>query len=254
MRYRRIEDRVLGEVESVAIKRPDFDYTNAWSPSLVLDSLGRVHGAWNQHYPATLGVCAGNLVDEASSVTRLNGDISENEKGGYPSIAIDGGGRSWVFWESFGWDLLSGKSQRILASCDESGDGTWSLPYTLTVDDQTHFNQSPRAVADDSEGIWSVWSGRDAGGRRPWGVYISRLTGGEWSGPVRLSEEGENARAPAIAAGREGELWIAWHSGVGEEMIIRVLEYTAASGVAAGAESGRELTSLGVSGWPTPGR
>jgi hypothetical protein len=254
MRYRRIEDRVLGEVESVAIKKPDFDYVNAWSPSLVLDSLGRVRGAWNQHYPATLGVCAGNLVDEASSVTRLNGDINENEKGGYPSIVIDGRGRSWVFWESFGWDPLSGKPQRILASCDEAGDNTWSLPYTLTLDDQTSFNQAPRAAVDGRGVIWTVWSGRDADGERPWGVYLSRFTGEEWSVPERLSDEGESARAPAIAAGREDELWIVWHSGVGEEMRIRVLEYSAGLGVTAGAESGRELTSLGVSGSSTPGR
>jgi hypothetical protein len=221
--YRTIENRVLGDIRSVAIKKPAIDYVNAWYPSLVIGEGGRIYGAWNQHYPALLGVCAGNLVDEGSSVTRLQGSIEDNENGGYPSIVVDGGGRTWVFWESFGWDVLAGKPQRILASCDEEGEGRWSLPYEVSRDEQTFLNQTPRAAVDRDGVIHVVWSGRDAAGERPWEIYLSSFAGGQWSAPRRLSEEGENARAPAIAVGAQGELWVAWHSGVGDGMRTRVL-------------------------------
>lgn len=225
MRYRIINNRILGKIQSVAIKKSDIDYTNAWFPSLVMEEKGKIWGAWNQHYPATLGVCAGNLVEEAKSVTRLKGDEKTEENGGYPSITIDKEGKKWVLWESFGWDVVwPGKSQNILASYYDEKSEQWSLPYTLTHEKEIVFNQTPRAAVDENGTIWVVWC-RRTDENEPWSIYLSYFTDGNWSEPVMISEEGENARAPQICISKENKIWITWHSGIGRNMKIKILKF-----------------------------
>jgi len=124
LQYRRIDGRVPGEIREVRIKSSDIDYTNAWAPSLSLDPSGRVWGSWNQHYPLTLGVYAGNLTEEASQVSRKEGE--------YPSVVTGRDGARWVVWESFMWDVLGGKDQRILAARSAGDRGAWSLPEDLS--------------------------------------------------------------------------------------------------------------------------
>ncbi|MFB0552903.1 MAG: hypothetical protein ACETWQ_06255 [Phycisphaerae bacterium] len=227
LRHRIIVNRSLGEIQDVAIKKASIDYVNAWYPSLVIDSNGQGWGAWNQHYPALLGICAGNLVKEATSVTKLTGDINTNENGGYPSIVIDKHGKRWVFWESFGFDIARKREpQRILASYYDDKNEQWTLPYTLTVEKQTALNQTPKAAVDNNGVIWVVFSGRENVIDKPWGIYISRFSNNKWSVPKLISQEDVNSRAPNICIGKDGEIWITWHSGIGEDMRVRVLQYT----------------------------
>ena len=72
--FRAIDRNVLGPPQAAAIRMPANGYQNAWWPSLTLDAEGRLWGAWNQHYPAVIGVCAGNLVDPAVSVAMDDSD------------------------------------------------------------------------------------------------------------------------------------------------------------------------------------
>ena len=225
LRYRTVENRVIGQSQTVEIKKSDIDYVNAWFPSLVMNESGQVWGAWNQHYPATLGVCAGNLVEEAKSVTRLTGDEKTEENGGYPSITIDKEGKKWVFWESLGWNVVwPGKSQNILASCYDEKSKQWSLPDTLSLENEIVFNQTPRAAVNEDGTIWVVWS-RRTDENKPWNIYLSYFTDENWSEPVMISEEGENARAPQICISKENQIWITWHSGIGGNMKIKVLKF-----------------------------
>jgi len=228
LQYREIVGGALMDLEEAAIKTSEIEYTNAWYPSLTYDEAGRLWGAWNQHYPSTLGVCSGDLIHEATSVVRLVGPIERNENGGYPSIAADGAGRRWVVWESFGWELLTGEAQRIHASFLDPATGHWCIPTDLRQGLGTRFNQTPRASGDPRGDIWVAWSGRRDESDR-WGIYRTRLAGEQWSRPVQVSEEDVVARAPAIATGPDGTVWIAWHEGVGEAMTVRVLRDDAAS-------------------------
>lgn len=229
LRFREMENRSLGAIRDAAIKQAsgrNAGYVNAWCPALVMDERGQPWGAWNQHYPATLGVCAGNLVEKAGSVTQLSESMERCENGGYPSVTLDSSGRKWVFWESFGWDLyLSGTPQRILGSWHDEANGRWSLPYPVSSDEQTALNQTPRAIVDANGTIWTAWSGRQNDIDKPWGIRVARFAKDRWSIPKLVSDNGVNARAPAISVGKDGTLWLAWHSGVGTQMQIKVLEY-----------------------------
>jgi hypothetical protein len=229
LRYRVIERRALGPIETAHIVQTEETggYVNAWFPSLTFDAAGDVWAAWNQHYPATLGVCAGNLRDAASSVTRLPSEGQEEERGGYPAIVVDGQGRRWVLWESFAWDVRGGKPQRILASRYDAARKCWVLPDTLSDADHV-LNQTPRATVDRAGVIWAVWSGRPSAEDldQQWGIYLARLTDEGWSAPVLVSEDGENSRAPDIAVGNNDDrVWITWHAGVGDAMRVKVCEY-----------------------------
>jgi hypothetical protein len=216
--YRTIDGRVLGETKQAAIKSSDIDYTNAWYPSLAADGEGRVWGAWNQHYPQTLGVCAGDLVHEAASVSE--------EFGGYPSLAIDRSGVRWVFWESYMRNVVLGKPHRILAAYCENDGSAWSLPDDLSAAAGCEFNHTPKAVVDADGVMWVAWSGRrDL--ESPWGIYLLHSIGDGWSRPVMVSGAGESGRAPAICAAAGGGVWVAWHSGVGDAMRVKALHSAA---------------------------
>lgn len=217
MKYREINGRMLGETNDAQIKKSDIDYTNAWYASLALDDAGGVWGVWNQHYPITLGVCSGDMIEEAVLVS--------GEMGAYPSLVIDSAGEHWVFWESYMKDVVRGKPHRILASRGGKDGAKWTLPDDLSAAAGTIYNQTPEAAVDGDGILWVAWSGRidDAG---PWGVYLRHSTDDGWSEPVRVSGERESARAPAIAAGPDG-LWLGWHSGTGDDMRVKVLRYGA---------------------------
>jgi hypothetical protein len=223
LQYRTIAGDVLGPVCTAAIAPSELeDYVNAWFPSLAFASAGELWGAWNQHYPASLSVCSGNLASPGTAVTRVAPDHNACENGGYPAAVVDGAGDRWVIWESFGWDVLSGNAQAILASRFDEGSGAWGLSQVLTVGEQTYFNQTPCAVLDPDGALLVAWSGRDRDGRQPWSIYLSRRADEAWSAPERISPEGVCARAPRICSSG-AEVWVAWHEGVGDAMRAQVL-------------------------------
>jgi hypothetical protein len=238
LEYRAIAGDALGPVAVAAAAPSELeDYTNAWYPSLAFAADGKPWGAWNQHYPASLSVCAGNLVSPAAAVTRVVADHDASENGGYPAAVVDGAGDRWVIWESFGWDVLSGTAQAILAAHWDTQKGAWGTSQALSTGAQTFFNQTPSAALDAGGVLWVAWSGRDrialdmgAGGTNPedkaehapWGIYAVRREGDAWSEPMRISPEGTCARAPRVCASG-ADVWIAWHTGVGDAMRIQVL-------------------------------
>jgi len=212
--YRVIEDRFLGEIQPILIKKPEIKYTNAWCVSLAYDRSGALQGAWNQHYPLTLGVYAGTLTEEATEV--------HDKLGGYPSVVFDHHDRFWVFWQTSAWNSLKGAPQHIHGSYFDPDRKQWAMPYTLSHKDMTRFNETPRAAAAKDGTLWVVWSGRNKE-KDPWQVYISAWQDEKWTTPRAVSSEAENARAPVIAIGSGDEIWAAWHSGRGENMKIKTV-------------------------------
>jgi hypothetical protein len=219
-KYRIIDNRILGEIKDIAIKKPEIDYTNAWSTSLTFSRNGELWGAWNQHYPAILGVCSGDLITEAKSVTNLK---PNEEQGGYPDCLNDSTGKRWVFWESFGWDVLNSKPQQIKAAFYDEKSEKWSLPYIISNDSETAFNQTPSASLDENGNINVVWSHRNLKSKF-WEICFSTLKNNKWSEPISISEPNVNSRAPKIISNSKGKLIITWHSGIGQEMKIKLLE------------------------------
>lgn len=195
-------------------------YINAWFFSLAVDTTGTAWGAWNQHYPATLGVCSGNLDGIPVSVTRVSDDMEASENGGYPGVLTDGDNRRWVFWESFAWDVLDGDRQKICGAWFDDVSGTWSSPVTLPLDQETFLNQTPQAAALPGGRICVAWSGRTRGS--DWAIYLAIRDHNAWTGPFRLTSGREPARAPKIIATRKNGVWIACHYGKGKNMKIRI--------------------------------
>lgn len=214
VRYRVIGERVPGPIQTARIAPSEIDYTNAWWPSLAVDVKGRIYGAWNQHYPLTLCVCAGDLENQAAPATK--------NPAGYPAMALDSQGTPWVFWESFAWDLYAGKPQQILGARYDSAKKAWSLPVTLSRKAQSTMNQTPKTAVGKDGRIWVVWSGRKSE-RDAWRIYLTCCDKGRWREPIPLTDEKSNARAPVIAVDGAGVPWIAWHEGRGAGMRIRVL-------------------------------
>lgn len=118
------------------------------------------------------------------------------------------------------------KPQKVLASCYDQAKACWTLPHRLSHQEQTVLNQTPRAVVDSDGVLWVAWSGRPSADDvdQPWGIYLSRFTGDDWSAPVLVSAEGESSRAPDIVVGDDKRVWITWHAGTGDAMKIKVLE------------------------------
>ena len=229
---RTIDKGVRQPVNEVDIVPSDIDYTNAWYPSLAADHQGRFFGAWNQHYPASLGVCSGDLEEQAASVTTIYGSIDDNENGGYPDIAITDDGQRWVVWETFGWDVLSGESQFILASRFDTETGTWLQPEAVSDPVISTFCQTPQILALSDGRLCVIWSGRPAPGSADsdfgkWGVFMSVRDQDIWSPPRMLSKEGDTARAPRADLDSAGLLWVTWHTGTGDEMRVEVLRVSA---------------------------
>lgn len=227
-RFRIINNRTPGPVTDARIVDTLTDgYVNAWYYSLCLTPDGRLYAAWNQHYPSILGVCAGNLVDKGSSVTHLDADELKAEIGGYPATLVDRDGKQWVFWQSGAFTTYSGKPQSIRAAFSSGNHQNWSIPFTLSFESQTFFNQTPKATLDSAGSIWVVWSGRPQSPDGQWGIYLAHFVDGRWSSPIMISEPGVCGRAPNICIGKDNTVWIVWHSGIGEKMVIRLLHYKA---------------------------
>ena len=217
-KYRIIENRVLGEIRDLHIRETGTnDYVNAWCPSILYDRDGQLQGAWNQHYPTMLGVCAGDLINEAALLT---GEGFE----GYPSLIEDSSGQLWTFWESSLLGMYrAAQPQQIQFATHTAESEAWTIPTPISIDSQTTVNQTPRACVGDDGTISVVWSGRKIDDDLGWQIYMASYHDGTWTFPERISYSDGPHRAPDICSSDDGSLWVTWHSGAGEQMKITLL-------------------------------
>jgi hypothetical protein len=196
-------------------------YVNAWFFSLAKDTTEEVWGAWNQHYPATLGICAGNLQEEPISVTTIDENPEESQNGGYPGAITDRENRRWVFWESAAWETPEGERQKILGSMYDRASRSWVSPVILPEDGKTVLNQTPQATLFPDGRLGVVWSGRDRD--HDWGLYLVFKDKTRWNGPIRLTSGKEPAHAPKIVPDGKNGAWVVFHEGKGERMKCHVV-------------------------------
>ncbi len=224
LKFRSMKNGISGNIHQVLVAPRIYtkDYTNAWWPSLV-NYGDEVWGAWNQHYPATCGVCGGALADTAVTITQPSESEDDWEQGGYPDIFTDGE-ELFVVWESSGWDVLNNHGlQQIKIARFDSITGRWTPGRILTIDPITTLNQTPDGACDTQENKYIVWSGRNHISGKPWGIYLARELDGVWSDPVLISEKDETARHPKIIVDSSDNIWISWHSGIGNEMKVEIV-------------------------------
>jgi len=97
----------------------------------------------------------------------------------------------------------------------------WSVSKILSRPEQSTYNETPKIVRAADGTLWVCWSGRKDYDS-PWKIYLCQCRNGVWSEPQVISSGGDHARAPVIAAGGNGELWVAWHEGTGAQMRVKV--------------------------------
>jgi hypothetical protein len=229
--YRIIRDGLPDSTRPLEVVRSaqQSEYTNAWWISLSADNHGKFWGAWNQHYPSTLGVCAGDLAGSPSAVTEVKEKIDDCENGGYPFAITTKSDKRLVLRETMGWDVLETGNQKILASGFDTSSHSWSLPSELTTAKTPGFNQTPCATEDENGRIWVAWSGRDPKENGNWSLYLGSGVNDVWSEPLKITTGEYAARAPHIVAGKNGEIWICCHYGSGESMRVKIFRLKANS-------------------------
>ncbi len=224
-KYRMILDRASGPVRPISILYAKNDsYNNAWALNLALDSDGRPYGMWNQHYPSLICVCGGPLDGPPTTPQEMTGNVDTSEKGEYPSTAFDSQGRQWAVWETYAYETWLQGPQRILAARFNRATESWTAPVTVSDTAQNYLTQTPRLAALPDGSLVAVWSGRSRSEGAQWGIYLSRFQAGHWQEPRLISEPGVCSRAPEMAIGADGSVWVVWHAGIGEGMTVRVLE------------------------------
>lgn len=221
--YRRIVERRLDSIQSWPYVPTDGmdSYINAWYLQLFAAD-GEIWGAWNQHYPVSLGVCATRLGEEPGLVVAPASDPMKTPISGYGDIVVTPEGRRWVVWETNGRDAIFGEGQQILAAWRDDDTSAWSSPYVVSSEDGLRQNQAPQAAVGPHGDIRVVYSSRGEEDDH-WQVRLSEYRDGDWRQSVRLSAPGENAAAPKIEVDSDGTPWVCWHSGRGDKMVVRVV-------------------------------
>jgi hypothetical protein len=125
--------------------------------------------------------------------------VADNEcNNGYPAICFDGEERLWVAWTRADADVES------VVVCFNDGPG-FSDPFVLSG--VTEVNYAPVLVAEDSGGVWCMWSVKEKG---KWRVVARCCRSGKWMAEERVSESREPSSEVDAAALPGGGVVAVW--------------------------------------------
>ena len=131
---------------------------------------------------------------DAITVTPPGGDLYRT------AVAIDGGGRVWVFWsqnDNGNFDVFAagvdrGRAARPLQISKEAGSDVF-----------------PVAATDSKGQVWVAWQGWRHGRAS---IFAALQKGNSFAAPSAVSQSSANEWNPAIAADSAGHVTIAWDS------------------------------------------
>ena len=115
-----------------------------------------------------------------------------------PAVAIDGGGRVWVFWTA------KEKSQWNLFARSFQGEN-WSPRLQLTGEASPDL--FPAAATDSAGRVWVTWQAFREGKSQ---ILAMRQDGDRFAPAMTVAAVASNCWAPAIAASADGQVAIAW--------------------------------------------
>lgn len=131
---------------------------------------------------------------EAIAITAPGGDLYR------PAVAVDGGGRVWVFWS----ENRKGNFDVWARPVDNGKPGQ---PLQLTTAPGSDVD--PVAAADAQGRVWVAWQGWRDGKAA---IFSATQQGGRFSAPFPVSASTGNEWNPAIAADANGRVTVAWDS------------------------------------------
>jgi hypothetical protein len=130
-------------------------------------------------------------------------------------VATDFSGNAIAVWQAYdGYNY-------IIQAANMSAAGNWSMPINLSLSGQDA-NQPQIAIdyQGDAVAIWSRFNGEHS-------IIQAAICpfGGNWTAPINLSQEGQNAYNPSLAVssnpGSSGDVFLIWHRFNGQKFIVQ---------------------------------
>ncbi|MBI2906357.1 MAG: hypothetical protein HYX92_01735 [Chloroflexi bacterium] len=166
------------------------------TPSLVADSLGRVHVVWEDDSEGNFDILYQNWSGTSWSP---NENITRNSGASYtPKVGIDGSGIVYVVWS----DNTPGNFDILYRTWNGTA---WSSPLNLTQN--TGASISPAIAVSSTGSVHVVWADNTSGNYE---VLYRRWTGSAWSNIENLSQNTGASTNPAIAINAAGNIAVAW--------------------------------------------
>ncbi|MEK7404954.1 MAG: hypothetical protein AAB225_07585 [Acidobacteriota bacterium] len=201
---------------------------NDWEPALALDARGAAWISWDSYHTGNYDVFLrsfdGRKLGEPVAIT------TESSAQFHSSAAVDGEGRVWVAWddggENWGKDFSRSSAapgsrglhySRSLGLRVYANGRVQSPPADLAKilsGRMTRYAELPHLALDASGALWLVF--RHWTAIRPneiYHFYGTRLSGDGWSQPYKLAmSSGQNSQRASLAAGRGGQISVAYSS------------------------------------------
>lgn len=136
-----------------------------------------------------------------------------------PEVATDGAGGATVVWRGPGPDGVTIDVATLAPGGEWSAVQPLSRPGRGPGHGRRRFAYSPRIAVAPTGAAVAVW--RRGDGDKSIVQAAVRDLSGRWSAAVDLSAKGENAVAPAVAIGPDGEAVAVWHRFDGGHQIIQ---------------------------------
>jgi len=164
-----------------------------WNPKQAITDFAPLKEPAGGDQVMLMKITAGKA-SEPIAITPGGGDLYR------PAVAVDGGGRVWVFWSQndrnnfdvWGRVVDNGKPGPTVRISNAAG------------------SDIDAAAATDSQGrVWVAWQGWRSGKAA---IFAAIENGNRFSSPVAVSASNANEWDPSIAADASGRVTVAWDS------------------------------------------
>ena len=159
------------------------------------------------HTEVVSGAGRVTLAHTWSPDVKVNDDVLSSHQAD-PSLVVSGN-NPYAAWE----DSRSGNPDIYFARSTDGG-ATWSANVKINDDAGSADQRNPSLAADESGGLYVVWSDRRNGN---YDIYFARSTdgGNTWSANVKVNSGADSLdqRTPSLAVDGSGGLYVAWNDG-----------------------------------------
>jgi hypothetical protein len=182
------------------------------APALAVAANGDVRAIWIESGRAGNGVWSAFVAlserpQPAERVSELRGVRVAN-----PRLAVDGQGDWHAVWTAYGLCPEGSVALASILAARRPRDGVWGPALTVAAQQDGGNEIAPvLALAPDGT-VYAAWTAYDVG--QPALYLAQRPAAGHWSAPRRIAyTRASDLEAPALAAGAQGPVLLAWLSG-----------------------------------------
>jgi hypothetical protein len=159
-----------------------------------------------------------------------------------PQVAVDSAGNAVAVW------ARTNGAHTVVQGASRPAGGGWTSARDIS--DSEKNSQEPDVVIDPTGRAIAVWSRYDGFDNIVQSAQLAPGAGAVWSEPVDLSDKGENAEEPQVAADAAGDAVAVWSRLEGTDMIAQAAFRPAGGGWQAAdnlSEAGGDATEPEVS-------